>query len=58
MARRLHAGSVIPEFRYDTPYRPQQSFYELLEGEKPVFFVFLRNFGHPITRNYIMRYIF
>lgn len=57
MARRLHAGSVIPEFHYDTPYRPQQSFYELLEGEKPVFFVFLRNFGHPITRNYIMRYI-
>lgn len=57
MARRLHAGSVIPEFRYDTPYRPQQSFYELLEGEKPVFFVFLRNFGHPIARNYIMRYI-
>lgn len=57
MARRLHAGSVIPEFQYDTPYRPQQSFYGLLEGEKPVFLVFLRNFGHPITRHYILRYI-
>lgn len=57
MAKRLHPGSVIPEFKYDTPYRPQQSFYELLEGETPTFFVFLRNFGHPITRHYIMRYI-
>ena len=33
MAKRLRAGDVIPEFRFDTPYRPQQSFYELLEGE-------------------------
>ncbi|WP_394963210.1 hypothetical protein [Candidatus Allofournierella excrementigallinarum] len=57
MAKRLRAGDVIPEFRFDTPYRPQQSFYELLEGEKPVFLVFLRNFGHPLTRNYIMEYI-
>lgn len=57
MAKRLRAGDVIPEFRYDTPYHPQQSFYELLEGERPVFLVFLRNFGHPLTRNYIMEYI-
>lgn len=57
MAKRLRAGDVIPEFRFDTPYRPQQSFYELLEGERPVFLVFLRNFGHPLTRNYIMEYI-
>ena len=57
MAKRLRAGDVIPEFRFDTPYHPQQSFYELLEGEKPVFVVFLRNFGHPLTRHYIMEYI-
>ena len=57
MAKRLRAGDVIPEFRFDTPYHPQQSFYELLEGDKPVFLVFLRNFGHPLTRNYIMEYI-
>lgn len=57
MAKRLRAGDVIPEFRFDTPYHPQQSFYELLEGDKPVFLVFLRNFGHPLTRHYIMEYI-
>ena len=57
MAKRLRAGDVIPEFRFDTPYHPQQSFYQLLEGDKPVFLVFLQNFGHPLTRNYIMEYI-
>ena len=57
MAKRLRAGDVIPEFRFDTPYHPQQSFYQLLEGDKPVFLVFLRNFGHPLTRHYIMEYI-
>ena len=57
MAKRLRAGDVIPEFRFDTPYHPQQSFYELLEGDKPAFLVFLRNFGHPLTRHYIMEYI-
>ena len=57
MAKRLRAGDVIPEFRFDTPYHSQQSFYELLEGDKPVFLVFLRNFGHPLTRHYIMEYI-
>lgn len=57
MAKRLRAGDVIPEFRFDTPYHPQQSFYQLLEGDKPVFLVFLQNFGHPLTRNCIMEYI-
>ena len=57
MANRLRAGAVIPEFRFDTPYQPQSSFYELLEGDKPVFLVFLRNFGHPLTRHYVMEYI-
>lgn len=57
MAKRLRPGDVIPEFRFDTPYRPQRSFYELVEGEKPVFLVFLRNFGHPLTRHYVMEYI-
>ena len=57
MAKRLRAGDVIPEFRFDTPYHPQNSFYELLEGDRPVFLVFLQNFGHPLTRNYVMEYI-
>ena len=37
MAKQLRAGDVIPEFRFDTPYQPQQSFYQLLEGDRPVF---------------------
>lgn len=57
MGKRLQVGSVIPAFCYDTPYEPQKSFYELIAGEKPVMLVFLRNFGHPITRHYIMQYL-
>ncbi len=56
MTNKLTQGSVIPEFRYDTPYEAQKSFYELLEGSKPVMLVFLRNFGHPLSRHYIMEY--
>ncbi len=56
MTSKLTQGSVIPEFRYDTPYEAQKSFYELLEGSKPVMLVFLRNFGHPLSRHYIMEY--
>ena len=51
------AGGVIPEFTYDTPYSAQSSFYSLLsQDERPVFLIFLRNFGHPITRHYVVRY--
>lgn len=57
MGMRLKAGSVIPAFCYDTPYEPQKSFYELTAGEKPVMLIFLRNFGHPLTRHYIMQYL-
>ena len=57
MAKKLTKGSIIPEFQYDTPYLPQQSFYQLLRGDKPVILVFLRNFGHPLSRHYIMEYI-
>ena len=48
----LKAGDKIPEFRFDTPYRPQSSFYGLL-AQKPLCLVFLPNFGHPITRYFI-----
>lgn len=57
MGMRLKAGNVIPAFCYDTPYEPQKSFYELTAGEKPVMMIFLRNFGHPLTRHYIMKYL-
>lgn len=54
---RLSVGDVFPEFTYDTPYVPQSSFYQLLaEDERPLFLVFLRNFGHPLTRHYIVNY--
>lgn len=54
---RLLVGDVFPEFTYDTPYIPQSSFYQLLaEDERPLFLVFLRNFGHPLTRHYIVNY--
>lgn len=57
MKHRLHPGDHMPEFSYDTPYEPQNSFYALLEqDERPLFMVFLRNFGHPFTRHYIVRY--
>lgn len=57
MKHRLHPGDHMPEFSYDTPYEPQNSFYALLEAdERPLFMIFLRNFGHPFTRHYIVRY--
>ena len=51
----LKTGDKIPEFRYDTPYRPQNSFYALAAA-KPLCMVFLPNFGHPLTRHFIARY--
>lgn len=57
MKHRLHPGDHMPEFSYDTPYEPQNSFYNLLAADqRPLFMVFLRNFGHPFTRHYIVRY--
>ena len=55
--KKLQAGDQIPRFTYDSPYQPQLPFYELLDDEKPLFVVFMRNFGHPITRHYVMEYI-
>ena len=53
----LYAGDRIPEFTYDTPYAGGNSFYQLLaEDERPLFLIFLRNFGHPLTRHYVVHY--
>ena len=53
----LHAGDRIPEFTYDTPYAGGNSFHQLLaEDERPLFLIFLRNFGHPLTRHYVVHY--
>ena len=53
---KLSQGDLIPEFLYDTPYEKQKSFYQLLEGDRPVMLVFLHNFGHPLSRHYILEY--
>lgn len=50
-------GTVIPCFTYDTPDAAEQDFYELCEGPLPLVLVFLSNFGHPISREYLMRYV-
>ena len=56
MKQRFREGDVIQRFSFDTPYHPANDFYSLCSDEQPVCMVFLRNFGHPITRHYILAY--
>lgn len=56
MSNKLHQGDLLPEFQYDTPYQPGKSFYQMVDEKGPVVMVFLRNFGHPLSRHYIMEY--
>ena len=56
MNQRFREGDVIQRFSFDTPYHPANDFYSLCSDEQPVCMVFLRNFGHPITRHYILAY--
>ena len=50
-------GTVIPRFLYDTPTRPGCDFCRLCAGPQPLLMVFLPNFGHPISREYLRRYL-
>lgn len=50
-------GAVIDRFFYDTPNQAQADFYELCNQEKPLVLIFLPNFGHPISRVYLTRYV-
>ena len=50
-------GSVIDRFTYDTPDQAQADFYALCEADTPLILVFLPNFGHPISRVYLTRYM-
>lgn len=50
-------GTVIPRFLYDTPTAPGCDFYALCAGDGPLVMVFLPNFGHPISREYLKRYL-
>ena len=51
------AGTSIPRFTYDTPATPGNDFYDLCAGPEPLAMIFLPSFDHPITREYISRYI-
>lgn len=57
MKKDLLTGTVIPRFFYDTPTASGCDFYALCEGEKPLLLVFLPNFGHPVSREYLTRYV-
>lgn len=50
-------GAVIDRFAYDTPNQAQADFYALCDSDKPLVMVFLPNFGHPISRVFLTRYI-
>ena len=56
MSKRFHAGGTIQRFQFDTPSQPANDFYALCSDERPLCLVFLRNFGHPITRSCILAY--
>lgn len=50
-------GTSIPRFTYDTPSVPGNDFYALCDNDTPLMLIFLPNFGHPISREYITRYL-
>lgn len=50
-------GTSIPRFTYDTPTRPGNDFYRLCDGSKPLCMIFLPAFDHPVTREYLTRYL-
>lgn len=50
-------GAVIDRFAYDTPNQAQVDFYTLCDSDKPLVMVFLPNFGHPISRVFLTRYV-
>ena len=50
-------GTSIPRFTFDTPTKPGNDFYQLCEGEQPLVMIFLPGFDHPVSREYITRYL-
>ena len=47
MAAKIKAGDKLPMFSYDTPYRAQNRFRDLLAAQAPLVLVFMANFGDP-----------
>lgn len=50
-------GTTIPRFTYDTPTVPGNDFYALCDSEQPLAMIFLPGFDHPVSREYITRYL-
>ena len=50
-------GTSIPRFTFDTPTTPRNDFYSLCEGSQPLVMIFLPGFGHPVTQEYLTRYL-
>ena len=50
-------GTSIPRFTYDTPTTPGNDFYALCAGSHPLCMIFLPGFDHPVSREYITRYL-
>ena len=50
-------GTSIPRFTFDTPTTPGNDFYRLCEGSQPLVMIFLPAFDHPVTREYLTRYL-
>lgn len=50
-------GTSIPRFTYDTPTIPGADFYTLCASEQPLVMIFLPGFDHPVSREYITRYL-
>lgn len=57
MKKDVLTGTTIPRFQYDTPNRPGCDFYALCAGPQPLVLVFLPNFGHPLSREFLKRYL-
>lgn len=56
MAAKIKTGDKLPMFLYDTPYRAQNRFRDLLAAQAPLVLVFMANFGNPVTRTFASRY--
>lgn len=50
-------GTSIPRFTYDTPTVPGNDFYALCKGDQLLVLIFLPAFDHPVSREYITRYL-
>ena len=50
-------GTSIPRFTFDTPTTPGNDFYALCAGTEPLCMIFLPGFDHPVTREYLTRYL-